>query len=255
VLCFGIISPTVYDQFFENVYMDENQIIIGLVWYVVFVFSTSCHEAAHAFAAMKLGDYTGYNNGQVTLHPFAHIRQSPVGMVVVPIISFVLGGWMFGWASCPYDPEWARLYPKRETVMSLAGPAANLLLVIIAAIAIRVGIGMGIFYLPESITMSRLVGAETGTILNSAAIMLSVMFTLNLFLCIFNMMPVPQLDGGSLLKMLVNKTSALQYQNLLANPTFMIVTMIVAWRAMGYIASPVHNVAVNILFYPVASYH
>ena len=76
---------------------------LGLGWYVVFVFSVTCHEAAHAFAAMKLGDKTAYHGGQVTLDPTPHVRRSPFGMVVVPILSFLLGGWMIGWASAPYD--------------------------------------------------------------------------------------------------------------------------------------------------------
>jgi hypothetical protein len=66
----------------------------GIQWYLVFLFSTTLHEASHAFAAMKLGDSTAYEGGQVTLDPLPHIRREPIGTVVVPIISFILGGWM-----------------------------------------------------------------------------------------------------------------------------------------------------------------
>ena len=89
----------------------------GLVWYFVFLYSTVCHEAAHAWAAMKLGDDTAYRGGQVTLDPVPHIRREPVGMVIFPIITFFLNAaqgvtWMMGWASAPYDPEWASQNPR-----------------------------------------------------------------------------------------------------------------------------------------------
>src|SRR5688572_31775898 len=102
------------------------------IWYLVFVFSTTCHEAAHAWAAHRGGDPTAYADGHVSLDPLPHIRRSPMGMVVIPIISFLMGGWMIGWASVPLNPEWARQYPRRAALMSLAGPAANLTLALVA---------------------------------------------------------------------------------------------------------------------------
>lgn len=63
----------------------------GLLWYVVFIFSTTFHEAAHAFTALKLGDSTAYEGGQVTLDPLPHIRREPVGTIVFPILSFSHG--------------------------------------------------------------------------------------------------------------------------------------------------------------------
>jgi len=72
---------------------------LAMAWYVVLLVSLSFHEAAHGFAAMKLGDTTAYHGGQVTLDPIPHIRREPFGMVVFPILSFLLAGWMIGWAS------------------------------------------------------------------------------------------------------------------------------------------------------------
>src|SRR6266540_7395228 len=107
-----------------------DKLIDGMMWYVVFLLSITVHEAAHAFTAMKLGDNTAYHGGQVSLDPVPHMRREPVGMVVVPIISFLMsGGWMMGWASTPYDPLWAERYPRRSAWMSLAGPVSNLMLV------------------------------------------------------------------------------------------------------------------------------
>lgn len=62
----------------------------GLLWYIAFLVSTTFHEAAHAFAALRLGDRTAYEGGQVTLDPIPHIRREPVGTIVVPLLSFLL---------------------------------------------------------------------------------------------------------------------------------------------------------------------
>ncbi len=113
--------------------------VIGIKWYLVFLFSTAFHEAAHAWAAFKLGDDTAYRGGQVTLDPTPHLRREPIGMVVVPILSYLAGGWMIGWASAPYNATWALQHPRRSAGTSLAGPAANVALVLLAATCIRVG--------------------------------------------------------------------------------------------------------------------
>lgn len=106
--------------------MNTPDIGLGAIWYIVFLFSTTCHEAAHALAAKIGGDLTAFEGGQVTLNPIPHIRRSPFGMVVVPIISFLFGGWMIGWASAPYDPAWQRRYPRRSAWMALAGSGRKL---------------------------------------------------------------------------------------------------------------------------------
>lgn len=104
-----------------------DKLLDGLLWYIVFIFSTTLHEASHALAALKLGDRTAHEGGQVTLNPIPHIRREPIGTVAVPIISFILGGWMIGWASVPYNYAWSLKYPKKAAKMALAGPLANLL--------------------------------------------------------------------------------------------------------------------------------
>ncbi len=116
----------------------------GLIYYAVFLFSTTLHEAAHAWAALRGGDPTAYHGGQVTLDPLPHIRREPVGMVVLPILSVIVSGWPFGFASAPYDPNWALRHPKRAAWMALAGPAANLSLVAGSILLIRIGSLFGV---------------------------------------------------------------------------------------------------------------
>ena len=132
----------------------------GFLWYLAFLFSVVVHEASHAFTAMKLGDRTAYEGGQVTLDPLPHIKREPIGTVVVPILSFLAGGWMIGWASAPYDPVWARNYPQRSAMMALAGPLANLLVVAAAGLTIRLGMALDWFYAPDRINLSRIVAAH-----------------------------------------------------------------------------------------------
>ncbi len=99
----------------------ELNLALATVWYAVFIVSLTFHEAAHAFAALKFGDPTAYYQGQVTLDPIPHIRRSPFGMVIVPIVSFILGGWMIGWASAPYDPYWADSNRRKAALMGYGG--------------------------------------------------------------------------------------------------------------------------------------
>src|SRR3954453_20366666 len=132
---------------------------LGLLQYIVFLLSTTCHEASHALVAKLGGDPTAFHGGQVTLNPAPHVRREPFGMLWVPLLSFLLGGWMIGWASAPYDPRWQKEHPRRAALMSLAGPGANFLLFLIAAIGIRVGLAMNVFQVPDGFGLSRITEA------------------------------------------------------------------------------------------------
>src|SRR4029079_10382252 len=182
---------------------------LGLIWYIVFLFSTTCHEASHAFAAKLGGDLTAFHGGQVTLNPAPHVQREPFGMFLVPVVSYVLGGWMIGWASAPYDPFWRDRYPRRAAWMSLAGPGANFTLMIIAAICIRIGLGMGVFEAPDAAdytTITAVANPETATNFQKfSATFLSVLFFENLLLGTFNLIPVPPLDGSTGITLLMNK--------------------------------------------------
>ena len=117
------------------------EIVAAFIWYVVFLFSTTCHEAAHALAAKLQGDETAARGGQVTLNPVPHIRREPFGMVLVPIASVILSGGnsLFGWASAPFDPDWERRFPRKSAIMAMAGPAANFILMFIGVLGIQIG--------------------------------------------------------------------------------------------------------------------
>jgi Zn-dependent protease len=201
----------------------------GLLWYVVFVLSTSCHEAAHAWSALKLGDDTAARGGQVSLNPWPHVRREPFGMVVVPLLAWFSAGWMVGWASAPYSVAWARQFPRRAALMALAGPAANLLLVLGAALLIHVGVEWDVFTAPASSGSSKhLADAINAGPWDTAAMILSITFSLNLLLCIFNLLPLPPLDGSSVPLLLLPAAAAEKYNTAMRNPMLQIVGLIVA---------------------------
>lgn len=232
---------------------DPQLFVLGLTWFVVFLFSTTLHEAGHAFAAYKLGDPTAYEGGQVSLNPWPHIQREPFGMVLVPIISFATAGWMMGWASAPYDPTWAHRYPKRAALMAAAGPAANLLLVVISGVAIRAGMIGGVFESPEVANFTQIVAGVEGTWGERVVTPLSILFSLNLLLFVFNLIPFPPLDGSAILPAVMSDGTARRYQELLHQPMFSLIGLLAAWKIFPLISRPIQLLALNLL-YPGAGY-
>ena len=206
--------------------LTPDNLVLGLTWFVVFIFSTTLHEAGHAFAAWKLGDSTAYEGGQVSLNPIPHIRREPVGMVLVPILSFALNGWMMGWASAPYDPAWAHRYPKRAAVMAAAGPAANLLLAVIAGLLIKTGLA---------------------ALIPGAFMPIGILFMLNLLLFVFNLLPVPPLDGSTILPMFMSDNAARRYRELLHQPMISLLGLLLAWKVFPYLFAPIQSAAFGLL--------
>ena len=138
--------------------------------------------------------------------------------------------------------------------MSLAGPAANLVLVLAAALIIRGGMILGFFHAPESITFTHVTEAEATGLANSAAIVISIIFSLNLILLAFNLIPLPPLDGSNALLLFLSNEAAERYESFLHHPTYRIIGLIIAWQIFGTVFEPIHILALNIL-YPGAGYH
>jgi Zn-dependent protease len=228
------------------------ELSLWIVFYVVFVLSVTLHEAAHAWAAKRGGDLTAYLGGQVSIDPRPHMRREPFGMVILPIVSVVMTGWPFGWASAPYDPEWARQHPRRAAWMSLAGPGANLALIFVAATLVHLGLLGGWFEAPEAVSFSQIAHAE-GAVAGAAALGVSVLFSMNLVLFLLNMIPLPPLDGSGALLLLVPAQWTDRYQELLRTPAVAWIGLLVVFGFFGSIFRPAFLLAVNLL-YPFASY-
>lgn len=160
--------------------LDLARILIG---FTVLLLSLSFHEAAHAWSADALGDPTARRLGRVSLNPAVHI--DPIGTLLFPLIAMLTNLPLIGWAKpVPVNPANLHGHWKRKYMMiAAAGPASNLILAVIGAIGVR------------------LIGFEGGTNPATAQIFqfLLMMVVLNVLLAVFNMLPVPPLDGGNVL--------------------------------------------------------
>jgi len=215
------------------------------LWFVAFLLSLTCHEAAHALAARLGGDRTAEE--QVTLHPWPHMKREPLGTIVFPLVTYFLngGGWMIGWASAPFDPLWASRHHRRAAWMAAAGPAANFALVALAFGAMQLGLASGWLQLGNFSTSELVVGMDgTATALTT---FLSVLFTLNLILGTFNLLPVPPLDGHAVLGLFMDASTARKWTEFAREPTFAILGLLVAWKVYGYVFVPVFRFAVGLL--------
>ncbi len=112
---------------------------------------------------------------------------------------------MIEWASTPYDPRWAYAHPRRAGWVSAAGPLANLALVIVAGLAIRLGMSEG-WVEPGVANFTQLVVGRGSALFDAAGLSLSILFKLNLLLFVFNLIPVPPLDGSGALALFLPKT-------------------------------------------------
>ncbi len=220
---------------------------LGITWYVIFLFSVVLHEAAHAWTSFKLGDSTAYQGGQVSLDPIPHIRRAPIGMVIVPVLAFWSTGWMLGWASAPFNPFWARSYPRKAALMALAGPASNLFLLLITAILIRVGFVLGYFHAPESAVFPQVVTAPGG-IFETVATVLSILFSLNLILVVFNLIPTPPLDGASIVPLFLEQGLARRYLDFVHLPMVTACGLITACWIFPQVFCPACAFALDVLF-------
>jgi Zn-dependent protease len=217
------------------------------LWLAAFLLSLTCHEAAHALAGKIGGDTTAA--AQVTLDPIPHIRREPFGALVVPILSFFLqgGGWMIGWASAPYDPVWANRHPRRAAAMAAAGPTANFALALLAALAMRIGIASGYFALPAGgLTLETLAVGPAG-LAQGLGLFLSVLFSINLILGCFNLIPLPPLDGYAIVPLVLNERMRDKWFKLFSGGGALM-GLILAWVLFDRLMPPVFRTAIGLLY-------
>jgi Zn-dependent protease len=227
------------------------------IWYAVFLLTLTLHEAGHALVAWLGGDDVAYRGGQVSLNPVPHIRREPFGTIFIPILTFFSSGWMMGWASTPYDPAWGERHPRRLAAMSAAGPAANLLVAALVFAVLRVLLGVGLMVQPDAINFSRLVDAPPGTpegsLLHPVAFCLSVALNLNFLLFLFNLLPLPPLDGAGIAGGLFPRSAGGLIRRLAGNPMLSLFGLLIAWQVFAVVYRPAFGLLLRLL-YPGAVY-
>jgi Zn-dependent protease len=156
-----------------------------LISFLVLVFSLTVHESAHAWAADRLGDPTARVLGRLSLNPLVHI--DPIGTVIFPLVGLLTGAPLIGWAKPVPVATWRFERPRRDYLMvAAAGPISNLSLAFLGALALRaIGPAPG-------------EGLAPG-LAAPAAVIAWATLTTNLLLAIFNLLPIPPLDGGTVL--------------------------------------------------------
>jgi Zn-dependent protease len=176
------------------------------------------------------------------------MRREPVGMIVLPILTLATTGWPIGWASTPLDPYWVQRHPRRAAWVSLAGPAANLLLVLACAALVWIGIAAGVFATPSRVASGSVVLAPDGGVWASAAFLVGAAFFLNLALFVFNLLPVPPLDGSSAVALLLPDEQASTLRGAMASPAFALIGLLVAWKLFPTLFAPVFRIALGVLY-------
>jgi len=166
---------------------------------VVFLFAISVHESAHAWMAHRLGDPTAYMLGRVTLNPIKHI--DPIGTVLVPLIALYYGSFFIGWAKpTPVTTRNFRHLVRDDILTSVAGPVSNLLTAIAATVLLLLislsGSGNAMV---QGLVQNGEV-ADTNSPLMPIVVLLFNGMIINILLCVFNLLPIPPLDGSHVLR-------------------------------------------------------
>jgi Zn-dependent protease len=212
--------------------LDVGQIII---WFVVFLLSLTVHECAHAWAAERAGDQTGRYLGRVTLNPIPHIDV--FGTILFPLISITTGGWMFGWAKpVPFNPLNLRDRRTGEITIALAGPLSNIALAVLFIILYK-----GLFQ-PASPAYTMM-----GDFLQPIHSMIQVGIYLNIILAVFNLIPIPPLDGHHVLRNLLPESLAERYAQIPDWMGFMLLFLLISVGFTRALVRPIFDVVQQIL--------
>lgn len=196
------------------------------------------HELSHGFAAYKLGDPTAKMMGRLTLNPLAHI--DPIGTILMPLMLIILtnGQFVFGYAKpVPINPMNFK-NPKRDMAISAAaGPTANILLSIFSIFVLKFIIFPLSVFLPESLSV---------TVMKPLVMIFTSSVIINVILAVFNMIPIPPLDGGRVLIGFLSYRQAVSFSKI--EPFgFIIVLVLIATGIANYFVMPLVNLFMMIL--------
>lgn len=171
-----------------------------ILFMVALVFSLSLHETGHAWVSSHFGDELARSRGRISLNPITHV--DPIGTLLFPAIAFFTGTPLLGWARpTPVNPLKWRNKRVANFWVSIAGVLCNLMIAIVAGVTIRILFETGVITLNPAIP-SWMPIAPVGTdstLAQGATTLLAVFFTMNVGLAVFNLLPIPPLDGSKIL--------------------------------------------------------
>ncbi len=204
------------------------------IWAIPVLFAVTLHEVGHGWAANKLGDSTAKNMGRLTINPLKHI--DPMGTIAVPLITFFISGFIFGWAK-PVPVNWNKLRNTKRDIalVALAGPAANLVMIIFWLLVAKLFIG----------------SAEQGYfIANLFTSMAWAGIVINSLLMILNLFPLPPLDGSRVVFSLLPTHLAYRYSKIEPYGLIILVVLLVSgvlFKIIGPIISWVEHLMYSLI--------
>jgi Zn-dependent protease len=207
---------------------------MGLTTYVVLLFSLSFHEAAHAWAALRMGDDTALRQGRITLNPLVHI--DPIGTVLIPLLQIFWGGIpLLGWARpTPYNPgnfRRDRTVAQGHVLVAGAGPLSNFLLAVLFTSALFLAF--------------RAVG---GDLPRPAWVLLSSGIQMNVALALFNLVPLPPLDGSKVASWSLPRTLGDRYDRVIEPYGQWILLVLFATGVLGWLLYPLMSGLSRLLY-------
>ncbi len=213
-----------------------HNVMVIAIQFLVILFALSVHESAHAWMAERFGDPTGRIQGRITLNPIAHI--DPVGTIIFPVILALIGAPVFGWAKPVMVNPYNLRNPRKDGIyIAAAGPVSNLIIAFTGLVIFSLLKSFGI--VGSMYISSRGVEAITLLLLN--------LILINIFLAIFNLMPVPPLDGSKMLEGVLEGEALVNYKKI--EPYGFIILMAIIYLGIfDLIARPIINFVMRILF-------
>ncbi|PIR09598.1 MAG: site-2 protease family protein [Gallionellaceae bacterium CG_4_9_14_0_8_um_filter_60_335] len=192
------------------------------------LFAITLHEAAHGYVARHFGDMTAYQAGRISLNPLRHI--DPVGTILLPLLTLVLGGILFGWAK-PVPVNFGALrHPKKDMLwVAIAGPASNLMMALLWALMIKL-----VWLFPGSYFSEPLLE------------MAQIGIKINVILLVLNLLPLPPLDGGRVAVSLLPHRQAYQLSRIEPYGLFILIGLAIT-PVLGWIITPLFGAVMNLI--------